>query len=69
MEKWNIERYVVRRLTWENKVEYWDFFLDKWVTPENVNDDCVTTYSAASCVQKESYGSKIVEMRVIIEEK
>lgn len=69
MEKWNIERYAVRRLTWENKVEYWDFFLDKWVTPENVNDDCVTTYSAASCVQKESYGSEIVEMRVIIEEK
>lgn len=69
MEKWNIERYAVRRLTWENKVEYWDFFLDKWVTPENVNDDCVTTYFAASCVQKESYGSEIVEMRVIIEEK
>lgn len=29
MEKWNIECYAVRRLTWENKVEYWDFFLDK----------------------------------------
>lgn len=69
MEKWNIERYAVKRLNLENKVEYWDFFLDKWVTPENVNDDCVTTYSAASCIQKESYGSEIVEMRVIIEEK
>ncbi len=69
MEKWNIKCYAVKRLNLENKVEYWDFFLDKWVTPENVNDDCVTTYSAASCIQKESYGSEIVEMRVIIEEK
>ena len=69
MEKWNIKCYAVKRLNLENKVEYWDFILDKWVTPENVNDDCVTTYSAASCIQKESYGSEIVEMRVIIEEK
>ena len=69
MEKWNIKCYAVKRLNLENKVEYWDFFLDKWVIPENVNDDCVTTYSAASCIQKESYGSEIVEMRVIIEEK
>lgn len=69
MKKWTIKRYAVKRLNWDNKVEYWDFFLDKWVTPENVNDDCVTTYSAASCLQKESSDSEIVEMNITIEEK
>lgn len=69
MNKWTIERYAVRQLNWEHKVEYWNFFLDEWVSPENVNDDCVTTHSAASCVQHDYYGSEIVEMKIIIEEK
>lgn len=69
MDKWTIERYAVRRLNWEHKVEYWNFFLEKWVSPENVNDDCVTTHSAASCVHSEYYGSEIVEMKITIEEK
>ena len=69
MDKWTIERYAVRHLNWEHKVEYWNFFLDEWVSPENVNDDCVTTHSAASCVHSEYYGSENVEMKITIEEK
>ena len=29
MDKWTIERYAVRQLNWEHKVEYWNFFLDE----------------------------------------
>jgi hypothetical protein len=69
MDKWTLERYAVRRLNWEHKVEYWNFFLEKWVSPENVNDDCVTTHSAATCAHNDYYGSEIVEMKITIEEK
>lgn len=69
MNKWTIKRYAVKRLNWENKIEYWNFFFEEWVNPENVNDDCVTTPSAASCVHNEYYGSEIVEMKITIEEK
>lgn len=67
MNTWNIVRYAVRRLNWEHKVEYWNFFLEEWV--EYVNDDCVTTNYAAKCMQKNYYGSEIVEMNITIEEK
>lgn len=69
MKKWNVKCYAVKRLNLENEVEYWDFFLEKWVTPENVNNDCITTQSAASCIQEEFSSSEIVGMNVIIEEK
>lgn len=69
MKKWNVKCYAVKRLNLDNKVEYWDFFLEKWVTPENVNNDCITTHSAASCIQEEFGSSEIVGMNVIIEEK
>ena len=29
MKKWNVKCYAVKRLNLENKVEYWDFFLEK----------------------------------------
>lgn len=66
MNKWTMKRYAVRRTNWEHKVEYWNFYLEEWCG--YINDDCVTTPSAASCVQNENYGSEIVEMNVTIEE-
>lgn len=68
MDKWTIKSYAVRRLSWENKVEYWDFFLGTWVTPSDVDYNCITTYSAASCVKNDYPSSEIVEMRVTIKE-
>lgn len=67
MKKWTIDRYAVKRLNWDNRVEYWNFWLDKWVAPEDLDDNCVTTYSTANCLQGDFYDSEIVDMKITIE--
>lgn len=68
MDKWTIERYAVKNVNWKHEVEYWNFFLDEWVSESEVNDDCVNNHFACSDFIRGNPG-EIVEMKVTIEEK
>lgn len=67
MNKWKTILYGVKNINLKHEVEYWNFFLDQWVSENEVDDDCCTAYLAAHEFTSGNPG-EIVNMEITIKE-
>lgn len=63
MNEWNMTLYAVKHITWDNKVEYWNFFADYWVTSAEFNYDCITSMWTAEEFLDDNEG-ELVKMKI-----
>lgn len=64
MNIWNMRVYTVRHKRWNGEIEYWNFFLDCWVTTKEFCLDCTTNdWIAAENFVKDN-GGEVVKLRV-----
>lgn len=61
----NFKLYAVRRV-WDQETQYWDFWMERWVTGE-FGFDCMNKSWVAENIAKE-YGAELVPIRVSVKE-
>lgn len=60
--------YAVRRyVSWNKRIEYWNFSTDQWVMESEFDTDCMDKSWVAENKAKE-YNAELVPIRVIIKE-
>ena len=64
----NFKLYAVRRINWDKKVQYWNFWTEHWVDENDFCNDCISNVSVAENQAKEYYNAELVPLNVSVKE-
>lgn len=64
----NFKLYAVRRINWDQKIQYWNFWIEHWVDENNFCYDCISNVSVAENKAKEYYNAELVPLNVSVKE-
>lgn len=67
MDILNVKAYAVRRIR-NGKIEYWHFFIDCWVSPEEFDLNCITSEFVATNFVKKGNGGEVVKLKINVKE-
>lgn len=68
MLNYDFKLYAVRRyVSWNKRIEYWNFWTEKWVMDSEFTTDCIDHSWVAESIAKE-YNAELVPIKVSIKE-
>jgi len=68
MLDYNFKLYAVRRINWDQKIQYWNFWIENWVDENDFDRNCVSNFSVAENQTKEYYNAELVPLNVSVKE-
>lgn len=64
----NFKLYAVRRINWDLKTQYWNFWIEDWVDRNDFDSNCMSNFLVAENQTKEYYNAELVPLDVSIKE-
>ncbi len=64
----NFKLYAVRRINWDLKTQYWNFWIEHWVDRNDFDRNCMSNFSVAENQTKEYYNAELVPLEVSVKE-
>lgn len=61
----NFKLYAVRRINWDKKVQYWNFWTEYWT--DEFDSDCINKQFVAENIAKD-YNTELVSLNVFVKE-
>lgn len=68
MLDYNFKLYAVRRINLDQKIQYWNFWIEHWVDENDFDKDCMSNVSVAENIAKEYYNAELVPLNVSVKE-
>lgn len=64
----NFKFYAVRRINWDLKTQYWNFWIEDWVDRNDFDSNCMSNFLVAENQTKEYYNAELVPLDVSVKE-
>lgn len=64
----NFKLYAVRRINLDQKIQYWNFWIENWVDENDFDRNCMSNFSVAENQTKEYYNAELVPLNVSVKE-
>lgn len=64
----NFKLYAVRRVNWDKRILYWNFWTEYWVDKNDFDSNCMSNFLVAENQTKEYYNAELVPLDVFVKE-
>lgn len=64
----NFTFYAVRRINFDQKIQYWNFWIKHWVDRNDFDNDCMSNFLVAKNQTKEYYNAELIPLNISVKE-